>query len=159
MPEGLEQLRDIHLPEALPWWKFAPGFGLLAILLLLAAGLLAYFFYRTRHARRIRKQALYELAGLEQAYLTHLNVSLTAGRISVLLKQVALMVYPRASVAALQGEEWLAFLEQTSKKIPLQSVKHLLLHAPFCAEYHESIDPLFTVAKTWIKQRRKLWLN
>ena len=158
MPEGLEQLRDIHIPQSLPWWPLAPG-----VYLLLALGimglLIGIFLYVTRRARRLRKQALSELNRLKHEHLVHQQVSITAAGISVLLKQVALVVYPRSEVAALQGEAWLEFLNTSGKKLPFASVRALLLEAPFCAEYQGSIDPLFKIANAWIKQRSRLWLN
>ncbi len=158
MANDLAQLRDIHLPQAISWWPPAPGYGLL-LLILVAAVLMALFFYRTRQARHLRKQALSQLTHLQRIHREHLNVSITAAQISLLLKQVALQYYPRSHVAALQGEAWLDFLKQTSKKIPFESARITLLEAPFCAQCNENIDSLFIVAHAWIKQRSRLWLN
>jgi hypothetical protein len=155
MPEGLEQLRDIHVPQNLPWWPLAPGVYLLFILAIIA-GLVGLYRYYTRHTRRLRQQALQELRRLQRAHDQHQNVSITAAGISVLLKQVALVVYPRAEVAALQGEAWLNFLNTSGKKLPIESIRALLLEAPFCADYQAPIEPLFTVAQAWIKQRSRL---
>jgi len=158
MSDSLSQLKDIHLPQDISWWPLAPGYYGLIILSLISA-LVILYFYCTRRARRLRKLALNQLALLERDYLQHANVCITAAGISILLKQVALMVYPRSSVAALQGDDWAIFLKKTSKKLPIESIKNILLEAPFCVEYHEPIDPLFNVARAWIKQRRRIWLN
>ena len=158
MPQELEQLRDIHLPAAISFWPMATGFYLILLLLLLA-GLFGLVLYRTRYARRLRKQALLELASIKRTHLKHHEVSASAARISHLLKQVALLYYPRDAVAALQGEAWLLFLTKTSKRLSFEHVRVTLLEAPFCAECHAPIEPLFTVTKAWIKQRSRLWLH
>ncbi len=158
MPDSLAELHDIHLPNPITWWPLASGYWLLLCGLLISF-VVAVFLFSTRSRRRIRREALRKLAELESYHRQHLNANSTAAGISILLKQVALLYYPRASVAALQGEAWLLFLQQSSKKLPFESVRGPLLEAPFSAEYQANIDPLFHVAKAWIRQRSRRWLN
>ena len=54
----LDQLRDIHLPEAIGWWPLAPGWWLLIILVCLGLITLARLFLRRRQASAYRRQAL-----------------------------------------------------------------------------------------------------
>jgi len=54
----LDQLRDIHLPEAVSWWPLAPGWWLLMVLTcLLLVGLLICL-YRRHQSNRYRRQAI-----------------------------------------------------------------------------------------------------
>lgn len=102
-------LRDIHEPGLPSLWPPAPGWWLLALLLLALAlwgGRLAWGWWRRR---RLRNRVLRELASLPAADDCE---QLIAG-VSALLKRVALRRYPREQVAELTGAAWLGFLDQT----------------------------------------------
>jgi hypothetical protein len=106
------QLRDIHIPAAAPFWPPAPGWWLIgfAILLLLAwAGALAWRRRRLLLARRRIVDALAEL----EADFTRERSGERLGRISLLLRRLALSRYPRERVAGLTGAAWLRFLDES----------------------------------------------
>lgn len=101
-------LRDIHTPAAPPAWPPAPGWWLLGVLLLAA---LLPGFWRLRRAwrrRRRRERIIGELERLGGDCSPALVAS-----VSALLKRAALSCFPHAEVAALTGEDWLAFLDRT----------------------------------------------
>jgi hypothetical protein len=105
-------LRDLHLPEAVGWWPLAPGWWVL--LGVLAIGVLvlsrrAWLRWRHDAARRI---ALRELERLERSYREAPNAVLLATRLSELLRRTMLAYSPRAQVAGLTGQEWLAWLDR-----------------------------------------------
>jgi Tfp pilus assembly protein PilO len=158
MANELTDLRDIHLPPAIEWWPPAPGYFLLVFCLMLLA-LAGFWFHRRHRQTEMKRRALKDLTQLEREYALHLDVHLSAAQVSILLKQVALIYYPRATVAALQGEAWLLFLQDTSKKLPLATIKEVLLESPFSPQSSHAIKPLFTLARAWIKQRRGKCLN
>lgn len=60
--QELQQLRDIHVPEAPGWWPPAPGWWLLAVAVLVLAGWLIWRARRAQRRRRplVRARALYE---------------------------------------------------------------------------------------------------
>ncbi|MGB0257481.1 MAG: DUF4381 domain-containing protein [Coraliomargarita sp.] len=95
----LSDLRDIVVPDAPGLWPFAPGLwfaiGFVALLLL---GLAWWFIQQ-------RRQTAYRRAGL-----TLLANASTVYEVSVILKRVALAVYPRELVAPLHGAAWARFL-------------------------------------------------
>lgn len=157
--EPLTALRDIHLPEALSHWPLAPGFyGLVAILmasLLIGSVLLRRWLIHSAAKRQALTVLKQYLAEYEQGFSTQL----TSARVSVLLKRVALVYYPRIDIAGLQGEVWLAFLEDTSRKLPINLIREQLLRAPYQAHHDLDLKPLFKVARQWITQRRKPCLN
>jgi hypothetical protein len=102
------ELRDIHLPPEPSWWPPAPGWWLLALLLLVVAWVLVRFLRQRWRARR-RRRAL--LAEFDAALgLTDPHAQLAA--ISQLLRRAARLRSPAA--AALVGEAWLEFLDQTN---------------------------------------------
>lgn len=108
-PQDAPQLRDIHLPPEPAWWPPAPGWWLLAIALL---ALLAWLLVRARRAWRIRRWRRLLLAELDRAvneHASHPDPARFAAAVSRLLRRAARQLDARA--AALQGEEWLAFLD------------------------------------------------
>ncbi|WED43041.1 DUF4381 domain-containing protein [Legionella cardiaca] len=149
----LTQLHDIHLPAAIGWWPLAPGWYVLIISLLLLAGIFFAYSYRRRGYGRAKREALQLLANLQNEYRQHRNSQLSSMKISELLRRVALVYFPRQQIASLQGNEWIEFLNTTSKKIDFYQVSELLLQVPYQLSTERDLDPLFTRARAWIKQR------
>ncbi|MCL9682950.1 DUF4381 domain-containing protein [Legionella maioricensis] len=151
--DALAQLKDIHLPESIGWWPLAPGWYvvmLLALFLLIAVACWAY----KRHANALAKnQALELLNSYKEQYEKEGNAQLASARISELLRRVALVYYPRAEVASLHGDAWVAFLNQTGKGVDFEPVKSMLLDSPFKTSETVNLKPLIMRAQRWIKQR------
>lgn len=124
----LSQLRDIQPPPvsqipAIGWW------------FVLAACLLSFFlalrFYRRYQQQGWRRDARAELE-LLRASVGEAGVAESLSGVSRLVRRVALMARPRATVAALQGSAWLEELDDICGK---QVFKHgygqLLEHGPY----------------------------
>jgi Domain of unknown function (DUF4381) len=149
MKPDLSQLRDIHLPAAVPWWPPAPGWWALVALLLIAAGLV-YVIYARRRRNRWRGSALTELARLRDASPQRL-----LREVSVLLRRVAISRFPRHDVAALTGEAWLAFLDRSlGDGAAFQSgVGRVLLSGPYATSHVEvDVVSLLALCERWIKR-------
>jgi hypothetical protein len=157
--DPLAQLKDIHLPTPISWWPLAPGWYGLAIFILIFSIVLIYYIYQKRKHALPKKQALSLLNDYWSRYYKEHNDALYSSLISELLRRVALVYYPRTLVASMHGEEWLQFLNANAKKIDFNSVKDLLLDAPFKEGQTRDLEPLFATAKVWIKQRRKRCFN
>jgi len=101
----LSGLRDIHLPIKPSWWPPAPGWWLVAgaVLLLCLMILACYLYWATRPKQ-------YATRELKRIYRATQNPVILAREISVLLKRIALLNYPRSQVAALTEEKWVDFL-------------------------------------------------
>lgn len=106
---ALLELHDIHLPAAAAAWPPAPGWWLLAALVL-AAGILAVLAWRRRQ-RSPRVSALRRLAALaraaEQGALAPAELATACAE---LLRRSAIARFGRERVARLQGADWIAFL-------------------------------------------------
>ncbi|MBN8728005.1 MAG: DUF4381 domain-containing protein [Xanthomonadales bacterium] len=101
-------LRDIHLPPEPAFWPPAPGWWLLAALLLGAGLLLGRRLLRWRAQQRWRHAIEAELDGIAGA--PHLDPAARATALSGLLRRVARLIDPAA--VALSGDDWLAFLDR-----------------------------------------------
>lgn len=148
MKPDLSQLRDIHLPAPVSWWPPAPGWWMLAALLLIALAAV-YGGYRRRRRTQWRRVALAELQHLHgetpEQFLRG---------VSVLLRRVAVTRFPRHDVAALIGEQWLAFLDRTlDKGTAFQSgAGRALAVGPYADEPEVDTEALYALCERWIKQ-------
>ena len=158
-PDALARLRDIHSPLPVGWWPLAPGWYLLAILLLAAVITVIFLFSRHYLNGRARRQALRLLATYQQMHQQNANSQLSAARISELLKRVALVYFPRTTVASLQGDAWIMFLNDTSKGLDFKGVRTELLDVPYQPMLNCDLNLLFNLARAWINQRRGPCLN
>lgn len=155
MNPALSQLRDIHLPAPVSWWPPAPGWWLLAAIALLAA-LGLYIRHRLRRRNRWRRLALSELARLRRIHAAQPSAA-PLGELSVLLRRVAVSRFPREEVAALSGDDWLAFLDRgLDGGTPFQSDSGRLLavspYVPDAAIDTPALLALFDLAERWLKK-------
>ena len=79
--QALAQLHDIHLPTSVGWWPLAPGWYVVAVLILVT--FIAVIFLLRRHylMGRARRQALQLLAMYQQQYQDDANHPLFAARL------------------------------------------------------------------------------
>jgi len=112
-------LRDIHLPPA-HWGPPAPGWWLLAALLLLAAIGVAWWLRRMARGKPARA-ALREIDALEAAHARDGNTTHLADGASRLMRRVARRVAP--DVAAQTGAAWNAFVRSHA---PDETTRHAL---------------------------------
>lgn len=111
-PQQVLQLRDIHLPGAPAFWPPAPGWWLVAAVLLALLAWLTVAVLRRYLIRRQCKRLFSALARLEHRLASERTPDALA-QISVLLRRLALMRFPRQQVAALTGNAWLRFLDES----------------------------------------------
>ncbi|MFT5521526.1 MAG: hypothetical protein ACI9IA_002127 [Enterobacterales bacterium] len=128
----LENLKDIHLPEAVSAWPPAPGWWILAFLML---GLLSWSIwtvwkrYQQKHLLRV---SIATLEQIEQDYEKHQDPQQLIRQYSSLLRRISLALFSRSEVASLTGEAWLAFLDERADTTLFNSeAGYLLLNAPY----------------------------
>jgi hypothetical protein len=105
-------LRGLHLPEAVGWWPLAPGWWLLIALLVAATVFLLRAWLQRRAHAAARRKALRQLEESRSAYAYHGNPVTLGAEVSELLRRAMLAYAPRAEVAGLTGDEWLAWLDR-----------------------------------------------
>ncbi len=148
------QLRDIHLPPDPGFWPPAPGWWLLAaVLLVLLIWALRLLWQRMRLHRQ-RRHILQMLADLEQqpdGLMTPQGIA----RLSLLLRRLALMRYPRHKVAALTGEDWLHFLDESGGEGRFcHGPGQVLANGPYQPSLPEAPDSqaLAELLRDWVKK-------
>ena len=105
---SLSDLRDIALPAEPGLWPPAPGMWLLLSILFSILLVLCWSLLERRKRNAYRRAGILLLGGVETLY-----------DLSVLLKRVALAVFPRAEVAPLHGPDWVRFLGRTCPGVDL----------------------------------------
>ncbi|MEQ8233291.1 MAG: DUF4381 family protein [Gammaproteobacteria bacterium] len=127
-PESLP-LRDIQLPPPVPWWPPAPGWWLLAGLVIVLIAL-AVWAWRRHRARRVARAALAELDAIEARYAADVDAQAHARALSRLAHRMALAAAgPRAAAAA--GDDWIATLEALRGAPLAADLRPLLTKAPY----------------------------
>ena len=136
-PASLQNLRDIAVPEPPPLWPPAPGVWVLLIVLAAVVTALAVFWHRRRADNAYRR-----------AGLSLLEDARTVREVNVILKRVALAVYPRPEVAPLYGDGWAAFLDGSCRGVRFTRFGDLEDDA-------EAPREVRALARTWIRRHRK----
>jgi len=111
----LDQLRDIHLPDAVDQFPYAPGWWILLAIVLFAFGFYIYRIYQYKKAIRLLKPAKLEIEQLKSLHQDQINAHSVAN-LSGLLKRVCLIYYPSQTVASLNGSNWWNFLNLEHNK-------------------------------------------
>ena len=134
-PYSLSKLHDIVMPEPVSWWPLAPGVWVLVGFAVVVILVMTWRFYRSRQSNAYRRAGLALLADAG-----------TAHDISVILKRVALVVFPREHVASLYGQEWIAFLNQTCPRCDFSSL----------LDKQSAPDDLANLASIWINDHQSV---
>lgn len=152
----LSELRDIHLPPAIDSWPIAPGWWILLLLLLLALLFSGRYLYNRWRSNRYRRSGLQQLKQLLQDYRHNQDAKVYLKRFSELIKRVALACFAREKVASLNGEEWVAFLDQTGRTDEF-SLGHgqVLMVGAYEPETEFEVQTLHQLGVKWIRQHRR----
>lgn len=141
---SLDRLHDLASPPAIPWWPVAPGWYVVAGLLLLAALWLAYRWRRRWLANSYRREALQAL-----------TLATDASSIAALLRRTALAAASRPEIAGLSWSAWTDWLAAHAA-IPMpEEVRQLLQTGIYAPEQTTvKIKTLRTYANRWIRGHR-----
>ncbi len=125
----LSGLKDIHIPVEPHWWPLPVGWWLVigAIVLGIFTAICFFIYWYTRPKQ-------YALRELKTYYRQEKNPVLLARSISLLLKRIALLNYPRAEVATLSDESWILFLKEKTGDSFLKNQLELLAFATYMPE-------------------------
>lgn len=142
-------LHDIHGAPPPEFWPPAPGWWILAGIVLVVLTIIVWRAFRTWRRRHQRARILNELNDLSAV-----SVEQLATRISMLLRRVALMCFARHDVASLSGHDWLAFLDRTGGNGEfVNGVGNILAIAPYRSAHHTKEidnDALIALARQWL---------
>lgn len=147
-------LRDIHLPDPVGWWPPAPGWwGLVLVCLLLTVAIRAWI--NARRKGRLKKSSLTLLQQLAEQFQRNGDEQQLIVDLSVLLRRVAISVYPRRRVAALTGSDWLRFLDDSltqdgREKTFSEGIGRVLIEAPYNPNCRVDGVSLISLIRQWM---------
>jgi Domain of unknown function (DUF4381) len=155
-PDTLKALQELPLPPPVSWAPQTVGW--LAVGFLLAAAALwgAWAGWRRYRKQRYRRIALAELERIEANLKDAARRSAALAAIPPLIKRTSLAAAPREQVAALTGDEWLAFLKRTHGRFDARSGALLAIvsYAPedrLANITDTELDGLVNATRDWIQ--------
>jgi len=160
MDTGPTVLRDIHGLDSIPWWPLAPGWwyvAALAVLVLLFFGFRHWLIYNTGWLGW-RGDARRQLRELKQSLASE-DPQMVAGRLSELLRRIAMVRGGRREAASLTGDTWLTWLVQhDSTGFDWERHGKILLTAPYMPPAlpveREQLAILISATTRWVDSSR-----
>ena len=156
-PSAPTALQELPLPEPVSWAPQTVGW-LAVFVVLIAATLWAAWAVWRRHQKALyRRVALAELGQIEAALHDDSRRTIALAAIPALIKRTSLAARPRQHVAALSGDEWLAFLKRTNGHFDERSgaLLTLISYAPadqIVAIPKNEVDTLLSATRDWIER-------
>lgn len=153
----LSQLADIHLPEPVSFWPPAPGWWVLAVLLLIALVVAGRWWQRRHAQRQIYQHASAELERCMQAYRQQQETPEQAkldylNSVNSVLRRVALVHFPGSNAASLGGPEWVDFIRKNGDSSRLDDdLASALSFGRFQTHCDVDVDALNAFGHSWIK--------
>lgn len=149
----LSGLKDIHLPPMPPAWPPSARFWIVLGSLAVLVFLVRWIIIRSRIVTA-RKYANREVESITKRF--NKNGYKIASELSLLMRRIALMKFPREEVSPLSGKEWRRFLEKTSKKPVFEGragdIIENIMYIPPERFGKQDVAPLVAAAKEWIAE-------
>lgn len=116
--DPLDQLRDVQLPDVPYWWPPAPGWWIVALLVVLLLAWSINRIVRRRQRTAPRRAAVRELDVCFTEWQSGTrSANDCINYCNALLKRLWVHVDGATHVAALSGDEWLAYLDKRSSSL------------------------------------------
>lgn len=150
-----EQLKGLHLPEAVGWWPLAPGWW---ILIALSVGLLGTAIWWLAHyinSNRYRRQALSELQTAYNQWQEHQNNSLYIQAANAILKRTLYAAGDHRASASLTGQIWCKHLNTWSSSPLSEETQAALAWAGYQANPDIDVHQLNPQLTKWLKTHKK----
>lgn len=110
----LSNVGNLYEPPPVAFRFETSGWYVLMGTLMLLCLILVFFWSRSRMLNKYRRVAIREIVQIE-------NDKEAVFHTFIILKKVAIHVFGRDTVATLNGDEWLQFLEKTGKQVELSA--------------------------------------
>lgn len=120
MPDQGPQLRDVHVPHVSLWWPLAPGWWVLAGILLIAVVVLVLLWRRRAAWHRYVDRTVNDLRDASQRHVQDGDTAAFATTVSQLVRRVARTRDPRS--VTLRGTAW---RDSLASMAPRQDVSRL----------------------------------
>ncbi|MBL4572044.1 MAG: DUF4381 domain-containing protein [Gammaproteobacteria bacterium] len=156
--ELLAQLADIHLPEPVSNWPPAIGWWILAAIALV---LLVILFRNFANRQRQQKICQYAVAELQRCYDSYSQVDPAnivqskldyVNQFNTVIRRVALVHYPQANAASLDGASWVDFIRQKGESsLMTDDIATALQYGRFQTQCDVDVDAMQRFGQQWIE--------
>ena len=147
--DPLAALNPLRAPDAVSWWPLAPGWWILASLILIALCVIGWLLYRRYQRGAYRRSAIAGLTVAETKWARDGNDLHYLQQVNRILKIVAARSYGTDAVASLSGEPWLQFLRQ---RCAAANLPDTLASGPYRAALEdEQLTALSGAARHWVQ--------
>ncbi len=154
--DALAELRNIHLPDPVSGFPVAPGWWILAVLVLVSSYLIIRWLIRYWLANRYRRAGTRQLNELLKQFERDEDQKKYLANFAILIKRLAMTVYPRERVASLTGEEWVAFLDKSAGSNAFSmGVGQVLMYSAYEKEAQFDVQQLHQSGLHWIRKHRR----
>ena len=147
----LVQLLDLLVPVPEPpvilLWPETEAWGWGGLVLVAIGLLLIRRWLQHRRANAYRRAALREIAAARQSPVV----------LAEILRRTALVAFPRSEVAGLYGDDWLAFLDRTTRgegEVFRRGAGRAFARIPYAREVGET-EALASLAIAWIRHHER----
>lgn len=148
---GSLDLGPLYEPEAVGFSFQAPGWYILAAILVLLAIYIFISWARKYVKNAYRREALKNLSAIEAGFGQQKETE-SLREVLLLLKLVALQTFGREKVAPLYGNDWLVFLEETGKDTPFRNYSSSISAALYLTgdAGKDQVQSIMNLSKRWI---------
>ena len=160
--ELLAQLADIHLPEPVSYWPPAIGWWILTAIALV---LLVILFRKIASRALQQKICQYALAELQLCYDSYHQADSPSidqskldyvNQFNTVVRRVALVHYPQANVASLDGASWVDFIRQKGESsLMTDDLAIALQYGRFQTKCDVNVDAMQSFGQQWIESLYK----
>lgn len=150
--ELLQNLRDIHAAAEPGWWPPAPGWWVLATILLALLVWLLVWLARRWAIRRRRNRLLAALAHIQSHYDPASANTEYLAQLNKLFRVVAIRAFPGTSSSRLQGSAWVDFLRSLLPDGPHAGSLAALDTGPYQPAPDFDVEGLNAMAREWVKR-------
>jgi hypothetical protein len=150
--DRLADLRPYHLPDPISWWPPAPGWWLLAFVLIGLVAAAAYFALRWHRRCAPARAALRELSHLRATPPGAIAAPAFAASVFQILRRFAIVRFSARDVAGLTGAAWLVFLDEHGGGEFRNSFGGDLADLPYRRSGSVDRARLVEVASAWIRR-------
>ena len=149
-----EQLRDVHLPEAVSWWPLAIGWWILGFLAIIAIAVLAYIVLRRIKKNRYRALAKTELMACLSRWKKDQDTAVYLQSVNSVLKRTIMKNNPHSRLLNLTGKHWVKGLNQTGPMKLSDETQTALAQACYQENPQTDVEHVNSNIKQWLSSHK-----
>lgn len=141
----LNQLKNVHLPDSISIFPLAIGWYIIITIVIILIIFACIKLKQKKYNNQVKQ--IYALLAKIEADKTNRQLS----EVSILIKRVAIMKFPKLNVHTMFGEKWLNFLDEVGKTNNFTNGDGRYLLDIYQNKPIENPEQFFVVVRQWLK--------